>query len=33
VLAIPQKSFDKTTVSFREPTEVDALLAAPDLTL
>jgi site-specific recombinase XerD len=31
VLAIPQKRFDKTTVSFLEPVEVDALLAAPDL--
>lgn len=31
VLAIPQKRFDKTIVSFLEPTEVDALLAAPDL--
>ena len=32
VLAIPQKRYDKTTVSFLEPSEVDALLAAPDLT-
>lgn len=32
VLAIPQKRFDKTTVSFLEPDEVAALLAAPDLT-
>jgi site-specific recombinase XerD len=31
VLAIPQKRFDKTIVSFLEPDEVDALLAAPDL--
>jgi site-specific recombinase XerD len=31
VLAIPQKRFDKTIVSFLEPAEVDALLAAPDL--
>jgi site-specific recombinase XerD len=31
VLAIPQKRFDKTIVSFLEPSEVDALLAAPDL--
>ena len=31
VLAIPLKRFDKTIVSFLEPTEVDALLAAPDL--
>lgn len=30
VLAIPQKRFDKTTVAFLEPDEVDALLAAPD---
>jgi site-specific recombinase XerD len=30
VLAIPQKRFDKTDVSFLEPEEVDALLAAPD---
>lgn len=30
VLAIPQKRFDKTTVSFLQPAEVDALLAAPD---
>jgi site-specific recombinase XerD len=30
VLAIPQKRFDKTTISFLEPDEVDALLAAPD---
>ena len=32
VLAIPQKRFDKTTVSFLEPDEVEALLAAPDLS-
>jgi site-specific recombinase XerD len=31
VLAIPQKRFDKTIVSFLEPAEIDALLAAPDL--
>lgn len=31
VLAIPQKRFDKTDVSFLEPDEVDALLAAPDM--
>lgn len=31
VLAIPQKRFDKKIVSFLEPAEVDALLAAPDL--
>jgi site-specific recombinase XerD len=31
VLAIPQKRFDKTIVSFLEPAEVDALLAAPNL--
>ena len=31
VLAIPQKQFDKTIVSFLEPAEVEALLAAPDL--
>lgn len=31
VLAIPQKRFDKTTVSFLETNEVEALLAAPDL--
>jgi site-specific recombinase XerD len=30
VLAIPQKRVDKTNVSFLEPVEVDALLAAPD---
>jgi site-specific recombinase XerD len=30
VLAIPQKRFDKTIVSFLEPVETDALLAAPD---
>jgi site-specific recombinase XerD len=30
VLAIPQKRFDKTIVSFLEPAEIDALLAAPD---
>lgn len=30
VLAIPQKRFDKTNVSFLEPEEVVALLAAPD---
>ena len=32
VLAIPQKRYDKTIVSFLEPDEVDALLAAPDLS-
>jgi site-specific recombinase XerD len=32
VLALPPKRFDKTTVSFLEPTEVDAILTAPDLT-
>ena len=32
VLAIPQKRFDKTDVSFLEPNEVDALLAAPDMS-
>jgi site-specific recombinase XerD len=31
VLAIPQKRFDKTIVSFLEPAEIDALLTAPDL--
>jgi site-specific recombinase XerD len=31
VLAILQKRFDKATVSFLEPNEVGALLAAPDL--
>ena len=31
VLAIPQKRFDKKTVSFLDPGEVKALLAAPDL--
>ena len=31
VLAIPQKRCDKPQVSFLEPAEVDALLAAPDL--
>jgi site-specific recombinase XerD len=31
VLAIPQKRYDKTTVSFLETDEVEALLAAPDL--
>ena len=30
VLAIPQKRHDKAIVSFLEPAEVDALLAAPD---
>ncbi|WP_433520628.1 tyrosine-type recombinase/integrase [Nocardia pseudovaccinii] len=30
VLAIPQKRFDKTVVSFLQPEEIDALLAAPD---
>ena len=30
VLAIPQKRFDKTIVSFLEPAGTDALLAAPD---
>ncbi len=30
VLAIPQKRFDKRVVSFLEPAEVDAILAAPD---
>lgn len=32
VLAIPQKRFDKRLVSFLEPAEVDALIAAPDRT-
>jgi len=32
VLAIPQKRFDKLTVAFLDPTEIDALLNAPDLT-
>ena len=32
VLAIPQKRFAKATVSFLTPAELDALLAAPDLT-
>jgi len=32
VLAIPQKRFDKATVSFLIPTEIDALIAAPDRT-
>jgi len=32
VLAIPQKRYDKANVSFLEPDEVDALLAAPDLS-
>ena len=31
VLAIPQKRFDKRQVSFLEPDEVEALLAAPNL--
>ena len=31
MLAIPQKRFDKGQVSFLEPEEVEALLAAPDL--
>lgn len=31
VLAIPQKRFDRTTISFLEPAEVEALLVAPDL--
>jgi site-specific recombinase XerD len=31
VLAIPQKRYDKAEVSFLEPEEVTALLAAPDL--
>jgi site-specific recombinase XerD len=31
VLAIPQKRFDRTLISFLSPTEVDALLAAPDI--
>ena len=31
VLAIPQKRYDKATVTFLEPGEVDALLAAPNL--
>ena len=31
VLAIPQKRYDKTTVSFLNPEEVRALLAVPDL--
>lgn len=30
VLAIPQKRFDKISVSFLQPDEVDALLTAPD---
>ncbi|HUC14482.1 MAG TPA: tyrosine-type recombinase/integrase [Acidimicrobiales bacterium] len=30
VLAIPQKRFDKATISFLSPKEADALLAAPD---
>jgi site-specific recombinase XerD len=30
VLAIPQKRFDKATVSFLIPTEIGALIAAPD---
>lgn len=30
VLAIPQKRYDKTNVTFLEPDEVDALLAAPN---
>jgi site-specific recombinase XerD len=32
VLAIPQKRFHKATVSFLAPAELEALLAAPDLT-
>jgi len=32
VLAIPPKRFDKATVSYLTAEEVDALLAAPDLT-
>ncbi|HEY5786149.1 MAG TPA: tyrosine-type recombinase/integrase [Microlunatus sp.] len=32
VLAIPPKRFDKRIVSFLTATEIDALLAAPDLT-
>lgn len=32
VLAIPPKRFDKTTIAFLEPDEIDALLAAPDRT-
>ena len=32
VLAIPQKRYDKATASFLQSGEVDALLAAPDLT-
>jgi site-specific recombinase XerD len=32
VLAIPQKRFDKASIAFLEPAEVDALLAAPDRT-
>ncbi len=32
VLAIPQKRSDKAQVSFLDPEEVDALLAAPDLS-
>jgi site-specific recombinase XerD len=31
VLAIPQKRFERTLVSFLSPAEVDALLAAPDI--
>ena len=32
VLAIPPKRFDKRIVTFLSPAEIDALLAAPDLT-
>ena len=32
MLAIPQKRFAKATVSFLTPAELQALLAAPDLT-
>jgi site-specific recombinase XerD len=32
VLAIPQKRFDRSTVAFLDAAELDALLAAPDLT-
>lgn len=32
VLAIPQKRYDKKIISFLTPAEVDALVAAPDIT-
>jgi site-specific recombinase XerD len=32
VLAIPPKRYDKLTVAFLDPTEIDALVNAPDLT-